>query len=182
MNIEMEQIVTACQRKESKAQKCLYEAFAPVMLGVCMRYTHSREEAQDLLHDGFIKVFDKISELRNPSAAGAWIYKIMVHESVTFISRKSEVVYCDLDEMDRNEAPELMFRERFDTDNYGVESVISALQQLPDRYRLVFNMREVEEMEYSEIAEELGQTENTVRCQMARARRMIKEMIDNNKV
>ena len=181
MKIDVEHIVAGCQRKEPRAQRMLYEAFAPEMLGVCMRYTHSRDEAQDLLHDGFIKIFDRIGQLRNPQSVAAWMYRIMVSESVSYVRRSSEVVCCDMSELEGSEALPADGGEWMDTDGYDVARVVRALRQLPDHYRLAFNMREVEEMEYADIAEELGQPETTVRNYAWRARRMIKEIIDNEK-
>lgn len=171
MDIDFEQLAAGCRHRDPEAQRRLYELFAPAMLGVCMRYTHSRDEAQDLLHDGFIKVFDRIGGLRNPSSLPAWIYSIMAREAVTYVSRGCEVVYCDMSEIET--------AEPLDTDGCDVQLVVAALQRLPDHYRLVFNMREVEGMEYADIAAELGQPEATVRSYAARARHLIKKMIEN---
>lgn len=168
MKFEARKVVSACQRKEPKAQKCLYDEFAPSMLGVCMRYTHSRDEAQDLLHDGFIKVFDSIGQLRDPSAVRAWIKSIMVNVSVNYVKRNKQVLYENLDVYETEE-------EELDTDNYGIEQVLGAIRRLPDYYRTVFNMREIDEMEYKEMAEIFGQKESSVRAAVTRAKEMLRK-------
>lgn len=169
-----EQIVSACKRKDSKAMKLLYEELSPTMLGVCMRYTHSRDEAQDLLHDGFIKVFEKIDQLRKPEALVSWVYRIMVSVSIDYVKKNQEIVYCDLKQQDEENEPHVEEPYDLDAENTTVEEIVAILQSLPDRYRLMFNMREVEEMRYEEIAEQLKLPMTTVRSYVSRAKKMIK--------
>ena len=174
------QLVAACQRKDSRALKQLYDELAPAMLGVCMRYTRSRDEAQDLLHDGFIKAFENIGKLKEPSALDAWVRQIMVNVSINYVMRRNKVVYCDMENLtNRMDAEDAQVSDGndgapdFDEVDARVEEVVSAVQSLPDRYRLVFNMRAVEELDYDEIAKRLEQPLSTVRSYMSRARQMI---------
>ena len=181
MITDKEQIVAACQRKDPKALKRLYEELAPAMLGVCMRYTHSRDEAQDLLHDGFIKVFESIGELKNPLTVEAWIRQIMVNLSIDYVTRNTNLRYYDdekIEDMNKSLADEEL---EMDTKAAMVEDVVEALQSLPSRYRAAFNMRAVEEMDYGEISALFHKPESTVRSYVARARQMILEKLKEMK-
>lgn len=186
MKTELVYIVEGCQKKEPMAQKLLYEKFAPSMLGVCMRYTHSRDEAQDLLHDGFIKVFERIGHLHNPMAVSSWMYKIMVNTCLNYITRNSQLQYYDMSDMENGENQQLLVDDtQIEEDGYTMDEIVHAIQELPDTYRTVFNMREVEEMKFSEIAETLGMNESSIRSVLTRARRMLRNKlskIKNNKI
>ena len=178
MFTDKEQVVAGCQQKDPKAMKRLYDELAPKMLGVCMRYTHSRDEAQDLLHDGFIKAFESIGELKNPNALESWMTQIMVNLSINYVARDDNVCYSDLEksegETDQFDDEELELDRR----SVLVEDVVKALQELPYRYRAAFNMKAVEDMEYGEIAELFRKSEATVRRYVDRARQMIIEKLN----
>jgi len=183
MKTEMEYIVTGCQRKQSEAQKMLYDKFAPMMMGVCMRYTHSHDEAQDLLHDGFIKAFESIGRLQNAKALESWLYKIMVNVSINYVTRHRQLQYADLSAMEQQEDLEARTDDTpWEGERFTLEQIVQAIQELPEHYRLVFNMREVEEMEYDEIAEQLQQPVSTIRCNVSRARQMLREKLLNLKI
>ena len=153
MTTELEQIVDGCKRKNPIAQKKLYELYAPKMLGLCMRYTHSRDEAQDLLHDGIIKVFENIGQLTNPLALESWMSQIMTRLCINYLKRRKQLQYYDLNAMD---------------------------EYLPEEaYRLIFNMYEVEEMDIKDIAEEMKQNESTIRSSLTRARNILKKKLIN---
>ena len=92
MNTEVEQLVEACARKDPKAQKQLYDQYAPTLMGLCMRYTHSRDEAQDLLHDGFIKIFENIGKLKKPQSLETWMRQVMISQSINYLSRRRTII------------------------------------------------------------------------------------------
>lgn len=178
MTLDLEKIVKACQRRESRAQRELYEQFAPKMLGVCMRYVHSRDEAQDVLQDGFIKIFEGIGGLNDWAKVEHWMRRIMINKSLEYLVTHNAVVYCDLQEWDQQNNPAIKPQEpTFDTDGYEVWMVMAALGKLKVQYRTAFNMRVVDEMEYGEIAERLGVPESTVRCWVCRACQQLKELL-----
>ncbi|MBO4599674.1 MAG: RNA polymerase sigma factor [Bacteroidales bacterium] len=176
MLTDKEQVVAACQRKNPEAFKRLYEELAPAMLGVCMRYTHSLDEAQDLLHDGFIKAYENIGKLGNPSMVEAWLYQIMVNLSIDYVKARSKVICCDLEQMEAegsvDTAEEVM---DFDRDDIDVEEVLEVVRSMPYHYQLVFNMKDVEGMDYELIAKILKMPLSTVRTRVHRARLLIKK-------
>lgn len=179
MYTDRKQLVAACQRKEPQAMKQLYDELAPAMLGVCMRYTRSRDEAQDLLHDGFIKAYEGIGKLQDASALESWMTQIMVNLSLDYIRRGNNLCYCDIEAMYDEGAR--VDDEELDLDDKSavVQEVVEAMQSLPGGYRAAFNMRAVESMDYDEIARLLRKSESTVRSYVARAKQMILEIINS---
>ncbi len=169
MKIEVEHLVKACCRGDELACKQLYDIYAPKMMGVCLRYATSREMAQDILSDGFIKVFSKIHELRDPCLLSAWIRRIMVTTALNHLRVKREVMQEGGIE---NESYDMPNYESFDMDK-----ILAAIQQLPPLYRAVFNMRELEGYSHEEIAEQLGLQNAYVRILLTRAKRRLQETL-----
>lgn len=174
MDQEMEQIVLGCQRKDARAQKRLYDAMAPRMMGLCMRYMRCREDAQDILHEGFIAVFERIGELESAQSLLPWMGRIMINRAINYLTRNNQLVYCDMEQL--SSLPEAA-EEELDTDRYCLSDVLSAMQRLPDMYRMAFNMHDVESMTYPDMAAALGQTESTLRSLVSRARKMLHDML-----
>lgn len=178
---DIEQVVDACRRKDARAQKRLYDEYAPKMLGVCMRYTHSRDEAQDLLHDGFIKIFETINTLHSPASVESWMHQIMVRTAINYITRQRNIQYTDL-----NELPEEYLIDNSEEDdeneqgNYTLGQIVTAIQQLPAQCRLIFNLYAVEEMDFPQIARKLHKTESTIRSTLTRARRMLRDKLEES--
>lgn len=171
MKLNLEDLTRACQRHDIRAQRQLYEEFAPMMLGVCCRYTHNLEEAQDLLHDGFVKVFENIGHLKNPHAVEDWIYHVMVNTSVNYVKRH-RFRFEPLP--DNTDDPPIVVN----TSSISSEDLAILIRQLPDPYQLVFNLREVEGEEFSDIASRLGIADNSVRSILSRAKKMLRDQIN----
>ncbi len=170
MILEVEDLVKACCRGDERACKQLYDTYAPKMMGVCLRYAASREMAQDILSDGFIKVFSNMSKLRDPRMLPVWVRRVMVNTALNHLRMRREVITSGAD----NE------RESFDVPNYeqfDMNKILSAIQQLPPLYRAVFNMREMEGYSHEEIAEQLGLQSAYVRITLTRAKRRLQELL-----
>lgn len=180
MKPDLDQVVAACQRKEARAQKRLYDEFAPKMLGVCMRYTHSRDEAQDLLHDGFIKIFETIDTLKKTESIESWMCQIMIHTAINYISRQRNIQYTDLSLL-----PEQCLIDQTDEDDetelpdYSLEQIVNAIQHLPTQCRLVFNMHAIDDMDITQIARRLHKPESTIRGSLSRARHLLRKRLEN---
>ena len=162
-------LIEACLKHDQKACKQLYDSYAPQMLGVCMRYANNREDAQDILHEGFIKVFENLHKLRNKYLLGSWIRSVMVYTAIsTYRSRcKTETVTALGDD-------DGLFCSHDDI--YGsidAEVIMQAVQQLPPSYRVAFNLYEIEGYSYPEVSEMLGISETTVRTNLFRARKLL---------
>lgn len=163
---DTKKLVEECLKQDPRAQKTLYDTYAPMMLGVCMRYARSREAAEDTLHDAFVKVFAKLHTLRNKVALEDWIYHIVIYTAINNVKRERwhfEAVEVDAVELDYSP--------------YDVSELLEVIQTLPAVYRTVFNLREVEGYDYKEIAKMLKLNENTVRSILFRAKKMLKEKL-----
>ena len=162
------QLVADCRRRDRKAMRKLYELTAPMAMGVCMRYSHDRDTAQDLMQDGYIKVYEGIGKLKEPERMMAWVYRVMVNVCINHCQRAV-----------RTESLEDVGCEpvTFQTDPFGMEEVVMALQQLPPRQRAVFNMLEVEGWTEEEVAEEMKTPVTNVRTLMTRARMGLRELL-----
>lgn len=180
MKIELEQIVAGCQRNDPKAQKRLYEIFSPKLLGLCMRYTTCRDEAQDLLHDGFIKIFESINNLGKINHIEHWLYQVMTHTCIDYIRNNTLIQYSDFDTAEKyTYIPD-------DDDNktanpyadLTMEQIVSAIQSLPPQQRAVFNLCEVEEIETKQAAQMLGLTESNTRQQLKRAKELLRKKLN----
>lgn len=167
-----EELIRACIKGNQRACKQLYDTYSGTMMGVCLRYMGNRDEAQDVLQEGMIKVFDKLHTLRNPEDIGGWIRRIMITTAINYIQRK-RTNWSQIDDVE-NELPPIEWN------SYEVEPLLLAIQQLPDKYRMVFNMHEVEGYENEEIANQLNLQQSSVRSILFRARKMIQDNILKN--
>lgn len=174
MNQELEKIVLGCRRHDPEAQKRFYDAFAPKMMGLCRRYVSCREEAQDILHDGFIAAFEHIDELDDAQSLLSWLGRIMVNRTLNYVTRNNRLVYSDMVELAgvADEQDQVL-----DTDQFCLSDVLAAIDRLPDNYRVAFNMHDIELMPYAEMAKALGQSEVNVRSMVFRARQMLRGML-----
>jgi len=165
-----------------KAFSLLFEHYAPVMLGVCMRYCKNRIDAEDVMQDGFIKVFSQIRKFRSEGSFEGWIKRIMInaaidnyqsnlkhafHEDVSEIARISPISDQSGDEDD---IPEEL--------NIPHEKLMQMIQELPDGYRMVFNLYAIENYNHKEIASLLGISENTSKTQLLKARKALRRKIE----
>lgn len=167
-------LVRNCLKQKPEAQKRLYDHFAPSMLGVCYRYTKSREDAENVLQEGFIKVFKNLKRYRGEGDLGAWIRKIMVNTALNYLKTH------------RRYREHLVFEDQIlhpvSSDNPEIrlhaEDLVRLIRQLPHGYQTIFNLYAVEGYSHGEIAVMLGIREGTSRSQYARARGLLIEWIE----
>lgn len=174
---EIEELIAGCQNNNRDAQRRLYEKFAPTMLGVCMRYANSKEEAEDVMMDGFMGVFKNISTYRGESSLDSWIRSIMVKTAIShFRAEKKHLMNDSLDDKEDSLMP-ISEREESIVTRLEAKQVLEIVAKMPEDLRVIFNLRLVEEYSFKEIAEELEKNENTVRVYYQRARQWIKNSI-----
>ena len=172
MEPDLTQIVEGCRRGDPRSQRALYDALAPMALGVCMRYTRDRYTAQDLMQDGFIKVFENISRLRKPESLGAWVYQVMVNRCINHCKQQRPVA-----SLDDNVPPPVSLP----LDPFADQEIVLALQQLPPQQRLVFNLIEVEDRPYDEVAATLRCSEVNLRALLSRAKARLRNILTETK-
>lgn len=172
------QLVIACKKQDRNAQKVLYERYAPMMMGVCLRYSGEEETARDLLHDGFIRVFTQIGSFSGKGSFEGWLRRIFVNLALENY-RKEKQKYRFMEEYSYINTDELETPadDALDIENIPREEVLDMIRNLPPGYRTVFNMYIFEEMSHKEIAEVLGINEAASRSQFFRAKNMLRKKI-----
>lgn len=172
--ISEEEIIKACLKGKSKYQKLLYEKYSGLMFGVCLRYFKSREEAQDALQDGFIKVFTKLHEFRFEGSFEGWIRRIMVTTSLNLHKKDLKHYYHEDVAGDGFQLKD----ESMDFDNLQVEDMMKVIRDMPNGYKLVFNLYEIEGYAHNEIGEMLNISANTSKSQLMKAKRYLRKRLN----
>ncbi|MBL1279007.1 MAG: RNA polymerase sigma factor [Fluviicola sp.] len=158
-------LVKKCIDGNQKAQRELFEKFAPKMLGVCLRYANSREEAEDVLQDSFVKIFSKLNLYKGGSLEG-WIRRIMINTSLDQIRKEKKFVNdVAIDVVDYK-----MEHNSYILESMHANDLLKLINEMPQGYRTVFNMFAIEGFSHKEIADQLGVTENTSKSQYSRAK------------
>lgn len=170
-------LVRGCVRQDRKAQRALYERFSSRMFVVCLRYARDRDEAQDLLQEGFITVFSKITTFNSSGSLEGWMRRIFVNTALMRL-RKGDVLRGAAD-MDEPVVRGVSSGEDL-LSGIGGRDILRMIRQMPDGFRAVFNMNVIEGYTHPEIAEALGISEATSRSQLSRARMWLQERLRGN--
>lgn len=168
----LENIIEGCRRKNREAQRLLYEMFSAPMFGVCLRYAGSREDAQDVLHEGFLKIYEKITQFEFRGSFEGWIRRIMVNTALERYrgEHKSVNLQEELTEYDISMSTEM-------NDNVTVKELLSMIRELTPQYRLVFNLYAIEGYSHKEISNMLNISEGTSKSNLSRARSILQEKV-----
>lgn len=165
-------LVEGCRQGDRKLQKELYERFAPKMFGVCLRYAGTTEEAEDILQEGFVKVFNKIGSFRGEGSFEGWIRRIIVNTAIEHFRRKTYLQPVTEREEETVESDYLSV-----LDSLAEKDIIGLVQQLSPGYRSVFNMYVVEGYTHKQIGELLGISEGTSKSQLSRAKAILQDLV-----
>lgn len=172
-----QKIIEGCIAGKRSAQSQLYEKFSKGMLGVCLRYCRNLEDAEDVLQEGFIKVFRSIHTFRGESYIGAWIKRIMIN---TAISYNKKIMSSGLTKTDMPDADFLGEQETEEIIIHSVDpqKLLAYIQELPEGYRTVLNLYVFEGYTHKEIAESMGISENTSKTQLFKARAYLRNKLE----
>jgi RNA polymerase sigma-70 factor (ECF subfamily) len=171
-SISLEEIVKGCRKRHSKAQTELFNRFSGRYLGICRRYVGSVDEAEDIMINGFMKIFEKIHQFKGEGSFEAWMTRIMVNESLTFIRRnKSMSVNVSIENV--NKEPDYSAAES----NLDSEQILALVDELPIGYRTVFNLYVMEGYSHKEIGALLNISEGASKSQLSRAKVQLKGKI-----
>ena len=175
-----DQIIYECRKGKRRAYSQLYQKYAPVLLGICIRYTHKREEAEDVLQEGFIKVFQKINTFEGKGSFEGWLKRIMVNTAINYYkSNKKYQLQEEYDVNNVNHTKSNQPDEIVELDGpINQEVLIGMINDLPVGYRLVFNMYVFDGMTHKEIALDLNVSEGTSKSQLSKARRHLKAKVE----
>jgi len=181
-------IIEDVKKGKRHAQNMLYNRYSPSMLGICMRYAKSKDEAEDIAQEGFIKIFTNIEGYRGDGSFEGWMKRIMVNTAITHYKKNLKHQYHeDISEIDDT----LVIDDGDDDSEIDVvsiskEKLMSIIQGLPQGYRMVFNLYVFEQYAHKDIADTMGISVNTSKSQLSKARKMlalrINQITENKKI
>lgn len=172
-----QELVSGVLRGSPAHQTALYRQFSVPMFRVVLRFARDKAEAEDMLQDGFIRVFRDMAQFRGEGALGGWIRRIMVNTALSHLRKQRDFL--------RDTGDFSPFESKFRTEedfaaNLDAETLMKYLQKLPPGYRAVFNLYAVEGFSHEEIAEQLGISIGTSKSQLFKAREYLKKMLDKS--
>ena len=175
-NMSESDLIKGCLEGDRRAQEYLYQRFSPKMYGVCLRYAGKAEDAQDILQDGFVKIFKNLHMYRGDGSFEGWIRRIFVNTAIEHYRRQ-----VNLYPVTENHENLLETKEISAFDSLSVKDLMKIIQQLSPGYRTVFNLYVVEGYSHKEIAEMIGISEGTSKSQLARAKGVLQNIINTKR-
>jgi RNA polymerase sigma factor (sigma-70 family) len=171
-NITEADLIQGCIAQDRRMQEEMYRRFSPKMYGVCLRYAGNADDAQDVLQEGFIKIFRKLDSFRREGSFEGWVRRVFVNTAIEHFRRKHYMQPVTEREENSIEGKTLTA-----LDGMGEKDILKLVQQLSPGYRTVFNLYVVEGYAHKEIAEMLNITEGTSKSQLSRAKVILQDMI-----
>jgi|TARA_B110000967_G_C18736070_1_gene485159 RNA polymerase sigma-70 factor (ECF subfamily) len=176
-SVHLQKLIEGCKKRDPECQKLLFKAFYGRMLGLCLRYSNQRDDAQDVVQEGFIRLFDKIDLYKETGSFEGWIKKIFVNMALDNLRRnKMQLISIDADGCRK----ELRAHEKLDQsllDRISQEKLLEAIQNLSPVYRTVLNLHVYEGYTHDEIASELGISAGTSKSNLSKAKVNLKKML-----
>lgn len=165
-------LIRACVRKERWAQQLLYEEFYSPLMAICLRYSKGEDEAMDLLHESFIKIFRSINKYKPGTSLSAWMRRITVNTAIDYYRKNSRRRTENIDT-----AYDLKSNHADAVSQFSEREILEAVQQLSPAYRTVFNLYVIEGYSHKEIAKRMQTTESTSRSNLVKARAKLQKMV-----
>lgn len=165
----LDKIIAKCKRGDRQAGEQLYRMFSPKMFAVCIRYSRTREEAEDNLQDGFIKVLESVGQYSGKGSFEGWMKRVFVTTALEKFRKASPLQLTE-------ELPDVQDEEMPD-EEIPAEVLLEFVSQLPDKYRMVFNLYVMEQLPHKEIAAMLGISEGTSKSNLARGKEILKKRV-----
>ncbi len=173
-NLGLEQLIENCKKQNTKAQGELYKLFSSKLFTICLKYSRNRVEAEDNLQDAFLTIFKKIEQYKNKGSFEGWIKRITVN---TVLQRYRNEKVFDLVNENSIEDTTVEIEE----DSISIDYLLEIIQELPDRYRLVFNLYVLDGYSHKDIADMLSINIGTSKSNLARARQILRQTIEHYK-
>ncbi len=169
----LDELIKQCANNDHKAQKEIYQLFAGKLFSICLKYSKNKQEAQDNFQDGFIVIFDKIGQFNFKGSFEGWLKRVMIN-TVLLKYRKKNVLNIVTEDI-----PDEVIVD-VDDDEISLDFLLNLINELPDRYRLVFNLYALDGYAHKEISEMLQIAEGTSKSNLARARAILKQKIETH--
>lgn len=165
-------LIQGCISGERRMQERLYQTYSSKMYGVCLRYAGNDDDAQDILQDGFVKVFRHLERFRSEGSFEGWMRRIFVNTAIEHYRKKSSLLQVGESHEEQIEDHNWSVLETL-----AVKDILQAVQQLSPGYRAVFNLFVIEGYTHKEIAAMMGITEGTSKSQLARAKNVLQQLL-----
>ena len=167
----LDNLIKQCANNDRKAQKEIYQLFAGKLFSICLKYSKNKQEAQDNFQDGFIVIFDKIGQFNFKGSFEGWLKRVMIN-TVLLKYRKKNVLNIVTEDI-----PDEVIVD-VDDDEISLDFLLNLINELPDRYRMVFNLYALDGYSHKEISEMMLIAEGTSKSNLARARAILKQKIE----
>lgn len=167
----LQELIEKCKQQSPKAQEALYKQYSGVLFGICLKYSPNRAEAEDNLQDAFITIFKRIEQYQGKGSFEGWIKRITVNTALQKYRKKK---VFDISNEQQIEDAEVEVKQN----NIPLDFLLRIIQELPDRYRLVFNLYVLDGYSHKEIAEMLGISDGTSKSNLARSRMILKKKVE----
>ena len=169
----LDELITQCKKQDAKAQGELYEKYKRILFAICLRYSPNYDEAEDNLQDAFITIFKKVEQYNGKGSFEGWIKRVTVN---TVLQKyRKQRIFEIVDESQIEDEAEV----EIESEEIPLDFLLKIVQELPDRYRLVFSMYVMDGYQHKEIAEMLGISDGTSKSNLARARRILKNKVED---
>jgi len=172
--LSLEILIQKCKKNDTKAQSDLYKLFSGKLFALCLKYSRNYVDAEDNLQDAFVTIFLKISQYKNKGSFEGWLKRIAINTALEKYRRKG-VFNIVNEETIEDKVVEV------EDNNLDMNFLLNSIQELPDRYRLVFNLYALDGYSHKEIAKTLRITTGTTKSNLSRARMILKNKIENYK-
>ena len=171
-----EEIIKGCLKGDKIAQKALYDKYSAKLFGVCLRYLKNIDEAEDALQDGFIRIYGNIDTYNFKGSFDGWIRRIIVNATINYHNYNlKHRFHVDYSEIENSE-----IETNLTNDVYSAEALLSLIRSLPEGYKQIFNLYEIDGYSHKEIAKMLGISINTSKSQLMKAKNMLKAKMNTN--
>ena len=168
----LEHIIKGCISGKNASRELLYKQYSGKLWPICLRYASDRDQAKDILQDGFIKIFDKISQFEGRGNFEGWMRRIMVNTALAEFRKQRHLSI----ETFQNQGNDQEMSDSFES-NISAEELLEVIKELPPQYKMVFNLYAIEGYNHKEIGEMLGISEGTSKSNLSRAREILKSKV-----
>jgi len=171
--VSLEKLIHQCKKKDIRAQEELYQLYSGKLFGLCLKYSNNYQQAEDNLQDGFITIFNKINQYKDKGSFEGWMKRIVIN---TTLQKHRKEKYFEIINENLSEDPEI----EIDDEKITTDFLLESIQELPERYRQVFNLYALDGFSHKEIAEMLNISVGSSKSNLARARHILKSRIENH--
>jgi len=174
--VSLEKLINNCKKGNRKAQEELYRKYSGVLFGMCLKYSRNKTEAEDNLHDSFMTIYNKIGQFTNKGSFEGWMKRITVN---TVLQKFRKEQYLNV--VSENMGEEVDIESDY-TEDIKLSTLLGYIQELPNKYRLTFNLYVLDGYTHKEISELLGTSAGTSKSNLARAKMILKEKIEKENI